>query len=460
MRKKIKRFKRILQFEVEAGKEYTVTKIIGIFTFRDSGNLFAQGRSLLDFASININDIEEQHVQSWEKLWEHRIEVSLSGLQQIINSVLYQFYSQLREDNSWSLGPTGLSGTGWEGRVFWDSDYWMFPPLLLLNPKLAKGFVEYRYNCIEGAKRNAVTENRDGILIPWQSAEFGDEMCRDRETGNQRHIVSCAVSAQWLYDLVSADDEYFQEKGSEIIIKCAKYWADRIEYNSDADRYEIKNVWCADEFSGLVDNNAYTNYGAVKSLQIASKVLCKKGLNVPEKWTEIIEKMYIPYDKDRQLFLEHDSYIGQKIKQADTVLLIYPLEMEMTDEQKKIMVDYYSTKYPDNKIMMSAAIDGIIYSELGDTRKSWKCLLDLLPHFRGDFLLTSESPSNECISFMTGQGGLLQLILMGFLGIRIHDDKLLVNPQLPEEIEWIKVKGLHYDGMCFDVDTDNIDENT
>ena len=101
--------------------------------------------------------------------------------------------------------------------------------------------------------------------------------------------------------------------------------------------------------------------------------------------------------------------------------------------------------------MMSSAIYSIVCSEIGERQKSFEYFLDLLSHFRAPFMLVSESPNNETISFVTGLGGFLQVFLNGFAGIRIHEDGLLIEPCMPEAVPRLEIRGLHYAGQRFDV---------
>ena len=123
----------------------------------------------------------------------------------------------------------------------------------------------------------------------------------------------------------------------------------------------------------------------------------------------------------------------------------------MSRQEKENAVTFYRGKYPSHKIMMSSAIDGIAFCEIGRPEKAWECFLDLLPHFRLPCLHASESPRNEVISFATGLGGMLQLILNGFVGIRITADGLTVKPALPDAIDTLTVTGVHCRGIRFDL---------
>ena len=104
--------------------------------------------------------------------------------------------------------------------------------------------------------------------------------------------------------------------------------------------------------------------------------------------------------------------------------------------------------------MMSSAIHGIIDAQLGNTEASWEMFLDLLPHFRGDYLLVSEAPYNETISLLTGICGMLQLVMMGWGGLRIHEDGLKAAPNLPKAVNYLKIKGLHFMGEVYDLSID------
>jgi len=257
--------------------------------------------------------------------------------------------------------------------------------------------------------------------------------------------------SQWWYWKISGDDGWFREKGAGIIIESAKFWASRATYEPEQDRYEIRQVCCADEHAGIQDNNAYTNYSVVKTLELAMEASAFLGWEFPPEWREIAAKMWIPRDAANDNIFEYEGYAGQTIKQADTALLVYPYEMPMPDAVKANIVDYYRTKYPKGYIMMASAFDGIVDCELGRAELGWESLLKLLPHFREPFLLASESPANEVISFMTGLGGFLQLMMMGFAGVRIREEGLIVQPLLPRAFDRMTIRGLHYGGVCFDL---------
>lgn len=451
LNKKEKLVSRKLSLEVTSGESYTLTKIVAIISDSDSPDPFNTAFTAVEGAAGNIGKLKNDHISAWEGLWQHRIEVPSYPTQRILNSCLFQLYSNMREGFQYSMGPVGLSGNTWGGRTFWDSDFWMFPGLALLNSKLAKGFVDYRYNTLAGAKRNALAEGYDGAMFAWESAETGDEVIPHLVYHHQHHVNSDIAIAQWWQYLTSGDIGFLKDQAAEIIMESARFWVSYADYNKELDRYEIRRVCCADEYAGFQDNNTLTNYGAVHTIRLAEKVANIVGEAIPGKWLEVAEKMWLPFDEEKRLYLEYEGYNGETIRQADTALLIYPYEMPMSDEIKTNIVDYYSSKYPNGNIMMGHAIDGIINCELGRKDHAWQSFVKLIPHFRMPFLLAGETPSNNCISFQTGLGGLLQLFLMGYAGIRMHDSGLFVQPCLPPEISFMTIKKLNYKGISFDL---------
>ncbi|SDT94471.1 Trehalose and maltose hydrolase (possible phosphorylase) [Verrucomicrobium sp. GAS474] len=446
---------RTLVFPVEAGRIYRVTKIVALVTDAEAPAPWPHAWALAEGALSDLPTLRREHDAAWAALWEHRIEVPHPGLQKLLNATLYSFYAQLRAGGLASLGPTGLSANCWGGHAFWDSDLWMFPGLCLLQPELARGFAAYRAATLDGARRNARAHGRAGAQFAWESAEFGDEAIPHLVYHHQHHVNSDVALAQWWFWKISGDDAFFRGKGSEIVVESARFWADRVFHNREKDRYEIRGVCCADEFAEIQDNNAYTNYSAVKTLELAAAVLAARGEAVPPSWRGIIAKMWIPFDIANQRYIEYEGYDGQTIKQADAALLIYPYEMPMSDTVRANTVDYYRAKYPPASIMMGTAFDGIVDCQLGRAESGWASLEKLLPHFREPYLLASESPSNEVLSFATGLGGLLQLVMMGFGGIRIREDGLQVEPALPRALPWMRLKGLCYGGVFLDLELKN-----
>jgi len=451
-----RRSTRILYFKLNKGQKLKITKWVSIRSREDGLNLKSVGLQQVKNSLGNFDGVFDAHKKAWEAYWENRIEVPDLAIQAIINSSLYYFGANLREGVNWSLGPAGLTGRHWGGRVFWDADLWMHPVIAMLHPELGSCFSEYRIRTLEGAKKNAVVEGRTGACIAWEAAETGEEKVGIPEIHEQRHVNTDVVFMLRLQSLITGDTKWLSEKAMPLVRSIAEYWTKRVEFDDSKNAYVLKGVYCADEYAGIRDNNAHTNFCAKWALQLATQLETKFGGNPPAIWQTIADNMFMPWNESRKIWDEYEGWTGlDKIKQSDTTLMIYPYENPMDNELKLRLNNYYTSCYEEGKIMMGSAIDGIVDCELKRNDKGWEALMDMIPHFRPPFLCVSERPTNEIINFLTGLGGVLQLIVMGFAGVRYHDNELIVEPCMPKEWASLKMYGMHYKGSVFDLIVEN-----
>ena len=214
------------------------------------------------------------HNKAWDDLWKSDIVIEGDEQsQQDIHSMLVSSLFILQEKALLlSPSPMGLSGLGYNGHVFWDTELWMFPSLLVLHPEIAKSMVEYRYQRLEAAKRNAFANGFKGAMFPWESAETGVEETPVWALSGpfEHHITACVGIAAWNYYCVTQDKNWLRERGWPILSATADFWASRVERNGPG-KYDIKNVVAADEWAENVDNNAFTNAAAKSNLQNATE---------------------------------------------------------------------------------------------------------------------------------------------------------------------------------------------
>lgn len=443
---------RVATVPVRAGQKLRVVKVVGIATDAESPSPWPLALSLAEGGAQDLPRLRAQHEEAWAELWKGRIEVGNPAVQQILNGTLFQLYCHLRTGLVAAPGPGGLSASMWSGRVFWDADFWMFPVLCPLQPELGRCIVEYRHRTLPGSVRNAQAEGYKGAQIGWESGEFGDQVT-DNIFRHERHVNSVVAMAQWRYALISGDEVYLREKALPVILAIAELWADRVVYNAAKDRYEIRGVIGPDEHAGVRDNNATTNYGAAWTLRLAARLAQRFGRPCPPEWKTIADKLWIPFDEKEQRFMEFEGYAGQRIKQADTVFLFHPLGMPVSDNIKAKTLDYYRHRYPETVVMVSAAMDGIVDCQLGRKAESWASFCKLLPYLRFPYMLGSEAPNNDGISYGATLSGVLQLALYGFGGVSFEEDGLIVQPCVPPELGDMAIRGMHYGGVSFDIES-------
>ncbi len=389
------------------------------------------------------------HNKAWDSLWTSDIIIDgapdAAQAQQDVHSMMYHLYSFTREGTAYSPSPMGLSGLGYNGHVFWDAELWMFPALLVLHPEIAKSMIEYRFQRLEAAKRNAFSHGYKGAMYPWESATTGVEETPVWALSGpfEHHITADVALAAWNYYLVTQDIQWLRDKGWPILSATADFWASRVERNG-TNKYEIKNVVAADEWAENVDNNAFTNAAAIANLNAATQAAKILGIVPNTDWQNVADN--IPVLKlDNGVTKEHATYNGEGIKQADVNLLAYPLKQITDAAQIKKDLEYYETRIPNEGTpAMTQAIFALLYSRLGDGEKAYHWFKDAYqPNLNPPFRVIAETKGGTNPYFATGAGGILQSILMGFGGLNITSNGITqVKSTLPPQWKSLTLKGI------------------
>lgn len=386
------------------------------------------------------------HAKAWDDLWKSDIQiVGDAQAQQDVHSMMYHLYSFSRAGTDYSPSPMGLSGLGYNGHVFWDTDLWMFPALAVLHPEIAKSMVEYRFRRLEQARRNAFAHGYQGAMFPWESADSGvEETPVWALSGPFEHHISADVAlAAWQYYCVSQDKAWLREKGWPILSATADFWASRVERNGPG-HYDIKNVVAADEWAENVDNNAFTNAAAQVNLRNAAAAAKLLGLPANPDWALVARNIPILKMADG-VTQEHATYKGEGIKQGDVNLLAYPLNVITDPAQIRKDLTYYETRVPtEGTPAMTQAIFALLYARLGNAEKAKLWFKDayepnLLPPFR----VIAETKGGTNPYFATGAGGVLQAVLMGFGGLNITPTGITQSKTtLPTGWQAVKITGV------------------
>lgn len=393
------------------------------------------------------------HHKAWEELWKSRIILEADAAhskqtiqdQQDINSMLYHLYSFTREGTALSPSPMGLSGLGYNGHVFWDTELWMYPAMLVLKPELAKSMVEYRYQRLEAAKRNAFSRGYKGAMYPWESAETGVEETPVWALSGpfEHHITACVAIAAWNYYCVTQDKVWLKDKGYPIISATADFWASRVERNG-VGKFEIKNVVAADEWAENVDNNAFTNAAAKANLQFATEAAKILGITPDADWMNVANNIPILKFPDG-VTREHATYNGEGIKQADVNLLSYPLKEIKDPVIIKKDLEYYEKRVPNEGTpAMTQAVFTTLYARLGNGEKAYHWFQDaFVPNLNPPFRVIAETKGGTNPYFATGAGGILQSVLMGFGGLEITQQGIIqIKTALPKQWKSVTITGV------------------
>lgn len=456
---------------VRSGRTYELTKYVGVDTALTSRSperdaVAASQRA----AGRGWDALFAGHTAAWRELWSSDIEVPGRGeLQSWVRSAQYGLLSSSRTGSANSISPTGLSSDNYAGLVFWDAETWMYPALLAAHPDLAKSVVEYRYRTRTAARANAKKLGHPGLFYPWTSASKGDlkAECHSVDPPHcrtQNHLQSDVALAAWQYYLATKDTHWLRTRGWPVIKGIAEFWADRATRNADGS-YSIKDVAGPDEYSNGVDDGVFTNAGAATTLRYATRAAKLLGKDTPADWNTVADKLRIPYDKKKQVFQQYDGYKGSVIKQADTVLLMYPLEWPMSKQAATNTLDYYAARTdPDGPAMTDSvhAIDAAAIGEPGCSAYTY-LTRSIRPFVRGPFDLFSEARGEKAgasdplsgspaQNFTTGQGGFLQVFTNGLTGQRMRENSVHLDPMLPPQLsQGVKLNDLHWQGRTYDI---------
>jgi trehalose/maltose hydrolase-like predicted phosphorylase len=433
--------------KIKAGETYRFTIAGSSITSAHHDDPLNEAERATIFAKLEGRErLINFHTKAWENLWKSDIIIEGDPQsQQDIHSMMYHLYSFSREGTALSPSPMGLSGLGYNGHVFWDTDLWMFPAVLVLHPEIAKSMIEYRFQRLEAAKRNAFSKGYKGAMFPWESAETGVEETPVWALSGpfEHHITGCVAVAAWNYYAVTQDKNWLREKGWPILSATADFWASRVERNGPG-QYDIKNVVAADEWAENVDNNAFTNAVAKANLQYATEAAKLLGIVPEADWKKVADNIPILKMEDG-VTKEHATYKGEGIKQADVNLLSYPLK-EVTDpSQIKKDLEYYESRVPNEGTpAMTQAIFTLLYARLGNREKAWHWFKDsYLPNLNPPFRVVAETKGGTNPYFATGAGGILQSVMMGFGGLEITSKGIMqVKSVLPPGWKSLTLTGI------------------
>lgn len=424
-----------------------------------------------------FNQLLDKQRAYMESFWE-KADVQIQGdekLQQGIRFNLFHVMQALGRDGRTGMGAKGLSGEGYEGHYFWDTEMYVLPVFAYTDSTLAKALLDFRYDTLDEARKRArVLGHEKGALYPWRTIN-GEEASTYFPLGTaQYHINADIAYAFKLYVDVSGDYEYLEKRAAEVLIETARVWADvGCFVPSKGGRYCICAVTGPDEYNAIVDNNFYTNLMArenIKDALWALKVIEEKNpseaealvrrLQLTEEetqyWEKIVEKMYFPYDEERRVYPLDDGFMMRKpwdeskipeekrhllyenyhplfiyrqrmSKQADAILGLLLHSDLFSKEELKRNYDFYQ-EVTLHHSSLSTCIFGMLACRIGYREEAYRYFaksarMDLDDHH--DNFYAGIHAAN--------MAGTWQAIVFGFGGVRICEGMLYIEPFLPKE---------------------------
>jgi trehalose/maltose hydrolase-like predicted phosphorylase len=500
---------RMVRFETVPGQTVGIEKRVAVFTSRDVSSAEVVKAAVNKArAAESWNVAVEANNQAWEKEWE-RTDVVIQGDNEAQIAIRFNLFQMLiaapRHDDRVNIGAKTLSGFGYRGHAFWDTEIFMLPLFTYTAPHIAKNLLNYRYRNLAGARRKAQANGFEGAQFPWESADTGDEVTptwvphfADRTklvriwTGDiEVHISADIAHAAYQYWQATGDDEWFIAKGAELILDTAKFWASRAEWNTEAGRYEFNDVIGPDEYHEHVDNNAYTNRLARWNLQTAFEVVAWLKEHAPakadelierldlheqrfEKWDDVIEKVYLHIEPSG-LIEQFEGYYQRKyidlaaleprtksaqeifgiegcnetqvLKQPDVLMLQYVLRDHYSDESVRVNYDYYMPRTDHTYgSSLGPSIMTIMACEVGKPEDAYEHFIRAV---RAD-LRDVRGNAGDGIHAASA-GGTWQSVVFGFGGLRVTPAGWTTHPRLPKHWKRLSFNFFHH-GKIQEVD--------
>ncbi|MFC7305080.1 glycosyl hydrolase family 65 protein [Streptomyces monticola] len=469
-------------FPVRKGRSYEAVKYVGVDTALSARAPRASAVAVSrQGAARGWPALFAAHATAWRNLWSAGVETpGREDLQLWLRSAQYGLYAALRRGGEHSVSPVGLSSDGYAGLVFWDAETWIFPSLLATRPELAKAVLDYRLRTRAGARENARELGFKGLFYPWTSGAKGRvwpecHSWRPPHCVTQIHLQGDIALAVRQYWQATGDRTWLRERGWPLLKGIAEFWADRAVHNTKDGHgrirdgsYSLNEVAGPDEYSNGVNDSAYTNAVAATALRSAERAARELGLAADPKWREVADGLRIRYDARRKIFLQYDGFERldrPSIKQADTVLLTYPLEWPMPPGAAAATLDHYAAITDPDGPAMTDSVHAVAAATAGEPGCAAYTYLQraVRPFVRGPFALFSEARGDKAGAhdplsgapaqdFVTGKGGFLQVFTHGLTGLRMREDRVLLDPVLPPQLRGgVKLPGLRWQGRTYDV---------
>ena len=450
-------------FEAEAGRTYAFWQAVSVATSAAGRDPVGRARrNAVAARARGYEGVFADNVAAWSRRWETDIVIEGDdALQKVVRAMLFYLLASADSGTVLGIPPMGLSSAGYYGHIFWDSDTWMFPPLLVTHPDIARSLVAFRTRTLRAARENARSNGYRGTMYPWEADERGVETTPRFAIQNARseiHVNGDVALAQWQYYLATGDSAWLEREGYPVIRGTADFWVSRATFDSAGGRWHIHDVVSVSEGLIGVSDDAYTNAVARKNLEIAEQASRRIGARPDPRWADVAAGLHMPYDSASEFYRTyegaHDSTLGDV-----TPLLAYPLGVPMSERAKRNQLEQAVAKLlrEGGGAMMGSTLLSVDAAELGD-----RALVDSLlrrsyqPHLRGPFLMLSETPRNDAVNFVTGAGGFLQQVIFGYTGLRFGEGGLeeAFDPVLPSTVKRLRLRNFTARGRRFDVVVD------
>jgi Glycosyl hydrolase family 65 central catalytic domain len=361
---------------------------------------------------------------------------------------------------------SGLGSDSYAGQVFWDAEVWMQPGLVATFPYAAKGISNYRVARFPQAQANIKTAYQSsknkthfsdsGAIYSWTSGRYGNCTATGPCWDYEYHINGDIALAFTNYWLTSGDTSFFRNELFPVHDAIATTYSEVLQKNGSY--WSLTNATDPDEFANQVDNAAFTQALISHTLDTTNFFRSMFNQPVNDTWTSQAQNVFIGRDKEANILLEFSGMNGTvDVKQADVVLITYPLSYtgsNYTANDSLSDLDYYAAKQSLAGPAMTYSIFSIVANRVSPSGCSAYTYQQYAsqPYARAPWFQFSEQlvdlGENPAYPFLTGHGGANQVVLFGYLGLRLipTSPSLHISPALPPQIPHLRYRTFHFQG--------------
>ena len=469
--------KTVFTFRAEAGQTIRITKFVSYHSSRGipTEELADRCRRTIDRARHEGLGSLRAEQQAWlDDFWAHS-DIEIAGdpaAQQAVRWNLFQLAQASARTHEQGIAAKGVTGGGYDGHYFWDTEVYVMPFLAYTNPDAARKLLRFRYHMLDAARARAAELSQRGALYPWRTIN-GEEASAYYAAGTaQYHINAAVVYALERYLYATGDVDFLAHEGAEILVETARLYEDLGFYSVNGDEtFHIHGVTGPDEYTTVVNDNLYTNVMARFTMRYAARAVAFLKQWAPEEYAALVRRtgvddhelagwhracdaMYIPYDDDLGIHPQDDSFLErerwdfastpperyplllhfhplviyrhQVLKQADVVLAMYLRGEHFPIEQKRRNFDYYDPITTGDS-SLSACVQSIAAAEIGYDDLAYDYFLQSL------YLDLADAHGNTADGVhIANAGGVWSAIVHGFGGLVDNGERLRFSPRLPE----------------------------
>ena len=485
------------ELAIADGETVTLTKFVYYGDGQDAAVLKAHAdKALADAVAAGFDGVLGEQRAAFDAFWAHA-DICVGGqpaVEQGLRFNLFHLFQSAGKDGKRSAGAKGLTGPGYDGHYFWDTEIYIVPFFTFTQPAVARALLEYRVGKLDAARTRAFEMGHDtGALFPWRT--IGGEECSSFfPAGSAQYHINAAIAYAVLqYVDATGDNDFLMQGGAELLFETARIWMQLGHFNARrGGQFCIHEVTGPDEYTAMADNNLYTNAMAAHHLAGAARVAgdlakvapnefaalaVRLGLPADEiaLWRQAAEKMYLPYDKALGIHEQHDGFLDkpvwdfagtpadkyplllnfhplkiyrhQVLKQADVVLAQVLLPDQFSKADKRRNLAYYAP-ITTHDSTLSACIYSVAGAESGNHAQAFELFEET---YRMD--IENRHANTHYGVHMACMAGSWMAVTFGFAGMRFVGGQLKFNPYLPDGWQDYRFS-VQVQGGCLDVAID------